>query len=449
MTPTITIALLLVAAPALLVGAIMWRRALLLALPFLVILNGVPLQLGTSLIRIDQLVACLLAMPLALSVIAGERTLRIDTTARWMIAILAMNVAASLAHSPTRGYSLLQCANLASAWIIYLLLTNMVTDAAQLDRLFARCLWAAVAASVLGIGAFVLASAGMPVGGAEVSVRAAETMIRPFGAAGTMLEPNIFGSFMGAMFVFTGAIAAFSLRGAVERRTRLVRWTCALCGLGLLLSFTRSAWIGAIVAILTAVVLGNRLIGSRASQILKPVGVGVAVIAVLLLLPGTTGDFARYKLVNLVNPGSQTALLRILTSTIALQQTLVHPIVGWGTYTFAPLLAEGSDFARFDGWRALWIGNYVLLALHDTGVTGLALWVGMIWSIIANAIRAVRHGAVHSPMLARRTLALVAGVVTLLISFAATTGFSLGYPWLLIGLLALHVRFLQEPAASE
>src|SRR4029079_7760854 len=151
---------------------------------------------------------------------------------------------------------------------------------------------------------------------------------------------------------------------------------------GLVLSFTRSAWIGAIVGLLSVAAVGHRSLGLRTKHILVPPLVGVVIVIVLLLLPGSAGTFLRFKLVNLVNLESPTAVLRLLTYSIALKQTLLHPIIGLGTYSFAPLLAEGSDFARFEGWRGLWIGNYLLLALHDTGAIGLLLWAGLIWSII-------------------------------------------------------------------
>jgi hypothetical protein len=60
-----------VIALAFLVAAIVWRRPLLLALPFLTILNGLTIPVGGSAVRIDQLAACLLAVPLGISAREG------------------------------------------------------------------------------------------------------------------------------------------------------------------------------------------------------------------------------------------------------------------------------------------------------------------------------------------------------------------------------------------
>ncbi len=139
-----------------------------------------------------------------------------------------------------------------------------------------------------------------------------------------------------------------------------------------------------------------------------------------------------------------------MTYSLALDQTATHPIVGWGTFTFAPLTAQGNDFQQFESWRNFWIGNFALLALHDTGAMGLLLWCGMLWSSIARGARAavaLRSIDVHASI---HALALVGAVVSLLIPFLTTTGFSMGYPWLLIGLLGAHGRLAATaPAIPE
>ena len=168
----------------------------------------------------------------------------------------------------------------------------------------------------------------------------------------------------------------------------------------------------------------------------------------LLLLPGTAGDFLRFKFINLVNLESRTATLRLLTYAMAVDQTLAHPFLGWGTFTFAPLVAQGTDFARFEGWRNIWITNFLLLALHDTGIIGGALWIGMLWSLLRRGIRAARLFGDREPELAGRAVALTAMAFSLIIPFLATTGFSLGYPWMMLGVLGAHIRLSKDPTAT-
>ena len=168
-----------------------------------------------------------------------------------------------------------------------------------------------------------------------------------------------------------------------------------------------------------------------------------------MLLPGNAGTLLRFKIFNLVNPASQTAIVRILSYTMALQQTLEHPFIGWGTFTFAPLVAQGSDFQQFDNWRNLWIGNYLLLAAHDTGLVGLGLWIGMLGTIVGRSVTTIRALSVTDPTSASRILALTAAVATLLVAFLATSGFSLGYSWLILGLLGAYRRVATGAAVSR
>jgi len=447
----VTIAVALTAL-ALLIGAtFLWRRALLFALPFLAALNGVPLSIRGSQMRVDQLAACLLCVTLLAAVIHGRRTLRTDATTWWLAAILAMNAISSVLNSPTLGYSLAQCVNLASAWSLYVLVINFIESPRELALFLRRELQAASIACVVAILAFVLAVVGLNLGGAEVSASAATRLTAAYGAFGTLEEPNILGSFAAAHLVL--AVALMTARHDPEMELPsplLLRWVAGTAGMALLLSFTRAAWLGAVFGILFAAMLRpstTERVARRTRMVLPAVAVVIVAVA-LVFSPGDTGALLRFKLSNLVNLESQTAVVRALVYGLAIDQVTTHPIVGWGTFTFAPLVAQGVDFQQFTNWKNLWIGNYLLLALHDTGVIGLALWCGMLWSIIARALRAIRALRTPAPGASDVTLALTTAVVTMLIPFLATNGFSLGFPWLLIGLLGVSARRAATESAS-
>lgn len=430
-----------IALPAIAFAAIRWRRALLLALPFLAVVNGLTIPLGASAVRLDQLAACLLAFALAAAVLAGTRTLRLDATMYWLAALLGVNVLASVLNSPARSYSLAQCGNLASVWIIYVVLVNFLDSRDELEAFFHNLVRAGVTVSVAGIVAYALAVSGIGIGGAEVSNSAVEHLTRAYGAYATMVEPNIFGSFTGALLVLAVGMIAFAEPQPAPARVPRIRMLAAVSAIGLVLSFTRAAWLGVGVAIGWSVILAARDgRHPRNMRMLKPLLAACVIGAVLLVLPGAAGSLFRFKVVNLVNVESQTGALRLLTYALGLQQTAAHPIIGWGTYSFAPLVAQGADFQRFENWRNLWIGNYLLLAVHDTGAIGLTLWIGLLGSILSRGIRAARAVAGRDPSLGGRTLALTLAVASLLVPFLATTGFSLGSSWLLIGLLGAHAR---------
>jgi O-antigen ligase len=454
MPPTAALALAFLALPLLATGAVVWRRALLLALPLLATLNGIAVPAGAASLRLDQLAACALVVPLAAALLTGTRRARTDPVVWWLAAILVANVLSSVLHSPTPAYSLGQCGNLASVWVVYVLLVQFLDTRAELDAFVRRAVWAAALAGGVGVGAYLLAVVGLPVGGAEVSTSAVEHLTRAYGAFGTMVEPNILGSFSGAWLVCALSLLAVAHR-APDLPPRTLRVVAGATAAALVLSFTRAAWLGALVgfgmfALGARRTLGVRLRSARrARRLVVPlVALGVAA-AVLWVLPGGAGALFRFKLLNLVNLESQTGLLRLVTYGLAVQQTAAHPVVGWGTFTFAPLVAEGADFRQFENWRNLWIGNWLLLALHDTGIVGAALWVGMLTTALRRGLRAARALRDVDPALAARTLALTAAVASLLVPFLATTGFSLGWPWLLMGLLGAHARLALPAAPAE
>jgi O-antigen ligase len=412
---------------------------LLMLLPFFVILNGLSIPVAGVSLRADQLATCILVIPFVASTLIGTRRLRIDSTTCWFAALLAMNVAVSVAHSPTPTYSLLQCANLGSVWLIYVVVLNGVDTREQIDVLVRRILWGAVAAGAIATAAYLLAVAGLDVGGAETSTSAATRFTDAYGAYGVMVEPNLLGSFAAAHLVLAAALLA---RGRGPD-ARLARWTAGICAVALLFSFTRAAWIGALaglggVGILRSGPLMQRI---REPRILRPFIAAMAVAVALFVLPGPAGTFFRFKVTNLVNFQTQTGVIRAITYSLALDQTAAHPWIGWGTFTFAPLTAQGADFQQFENWRNLWIGNYALLAVHDTGIIGLGLWVGLLSSILRRGIRAARTFGAPA-------FAITAAFATLLIPFLATSGFSLGYPWLLAGMIGACAR-LAHPSHGE
>jgi O-antigen ligase len=404
---------------------------LVMLLPFLVILNGLSIPIAGVSVRADQLAACLLIVPLAASTLIGARRLHVDSTVAWLAALLAMNVIVSIAHSPTPTYSLLQCANLASVWVIYVVVLNGLDSIEQIGAFVRRVLWAAIVAGTIGVAAYLLAVTGLDLGGAEVSASAATRFTDAYGAYGVMVEPNLLGSFAAAHLVLAAAL----LTRGDGSDARLARWTAGVCAVAMVFSFTRAAWVGAIAGITGVGLLrsGSIVQRIREPRILRPLIAALVVAVALFFLPGPAGTLFRFKLANLVNFQTQTGVIRAVTYALALDQTAAHPWVGWGTFTFAPLTAEGVDFQRFENWRNLWIGNYVLLAVHDTGVIGLGLWIGLLWSIVARGVRAAR-------VVGASAFGVTAAFLTLLIPFLATSGFSLGYPWLLAGILGACAR---------
>ncbi|HET9455496.1 MAG TPA: O-antigen ligase family protein [Gemmatimonadaceae bacterium] len=444
MEPLLLALIVVLAALPLLAGAaIVWRRTLLLALPWLATLNGLPIRLGQNSVRLDQLAAAALLVGLLLAVVAGRRKLYVDGTLRWLAVFFAIGIAASVANSPVPGYSLAQSLNVASVWGVYLLLVNHLETDADRTRFFGSYVASAIVACAVGIAAFALNAVGVPVGGAQTDSSTTETLAMAYGAYGTMFEPNIFGSYSQSAFLIgIGLLALGAATPASGVSARRVRLLIATAAMALVLSFTRAAWVGTIAGLGILLTLAARHFGVRVrwSRILGPAAAVAVASAVMYVVPGPAGDFFRYKADNLLNVFSSTALVRLMSYSLILTNVAEHPILGSGTYSFGPIVAGGADFRSFEGYQKLWIGNWVLAPLHDAGVLGLIAFLGaMIW-LIRRGLRSVRTLRAAHPIAASRALALTVAVIAVLIPFLTATGFPMGWSWMLLGMLGAEVR---------
>ena len=435
----LSLGVILLLVPLVLAGGLvtaLLRRYALLALFCLVPLNGITLPVGHTNVRTDQALAVLMIVGLGLSAAFYRRRLYVDTPLVLIVVLLGLNALATVFVSPAPGYSAMQVLNLTATWAIYAVIVNCVDTVDGADRLTRLFLVLFAAAAVVGIFAFAAGIAGIRTGMANVEGGPLDGG-QAYGAFGTAVEPNIFGSMCQSAFV----VAAAMLLLGVPRRVLL--WAIVVTtGLGLLLSFTRGAWLGAICGLLATALLAP-VVGRRISltPLALPTIAGALGLAWLWTDDGPAGLFFRYKVENLVNPQSETASYRLVSYGLAWEQVLQKPVFGWGTFTFAPLLAQGSDVKELGVEHAIWISNYVLLILHDTGIVGLVVFVLLVVAVLRRGVRAARALiGVDRTESAATVVALMASVIGLLISFLATSGFTFTYPWVVIGLIGAYGR---------
>jgi putative inorganic carbon (HCO3(-)) transporter len=435
----LSLGVILLLVPLVLAGGLvtaLLRRYALLALFCLVPLNGITLPVGHTNVRTDQALGVLMIVGLGLSAAFYRRRLYVDTPLVLIVVLLGLNALATVFVSPAPGYSAMQVLNLTATWAIYAVIVNCVDTVDGADRLTRLFLMLFAAAAVVGIFAFAAGIAGFRTGMANVEGGPLDGG-QAYGAFGTAVEPNIFGSMCQSAFV----VAAAMLLLGVRRRVLL--WAIVVTtGLGLLLSFTRGAWLGAICGLLATALLAP-VVGRRISlaPLALPTIAGALGLAWLWTDDGPAGLFFRYKVENLINPQSETASYRLVSYGLAWEQVLQKPVFGWGTFTFAPLLAQGSDVKELGVEHAIWISNYVLLILHDTGIVGLVVFVLLVAAVLRLGLRAARALiGVDRTESAATVVALVASVIGLLISFLATSGFTFTYPWVVIGLIGAYGR---------
>jgi O-antigen ligase len=411
------------------------RRYTLVLLLCLVPLNGITLALGRTNVRTDQLVTVLMVVGFGLSAVFVRRRPYLDRPLALIIGLLALNALTTVFVSPSRGYSTTQVLSLTASWAIYAVLVNGLRTIDEADHATGVLLAAMTVAAMVGIVAFASAVAGFPIGMANVE---GGINGQAYGAFGTALEPNIFGSMCQSTFVIA---AAMLLLGAHPRR-RVQLWAVVgVTALGLVVSFTRGAWLGALCGLLATALLAP-VVGRRVSlaRFALPAVAGALAGVWLWTDDGPAGVYFRYKIDNLVNPQSETATYRLVSYGLAWAQVLQRPIFGWGTFSYAALLAEGSDVKQLGVDHALWISNYLLLILHDTGIVGLLVFGALIVAVMRLGLRTARALTPERPAAAATVVALVASLIGVLVSFLFTSGFSFTYPWALMGLIGAYGR---------
>jgi O-antigen ligase len=420
---------------ALLAGA--FRRPLLAMLPFLVALNGLAIDIGVN-VHVDQLLAALLAAGLALAVAMRRRRLYVDAVSLCILALLCLNVLSSALNSPVPGYSFQQVLNAGSVFAVYVVITNDLDTIGAVNDFFATSVVAGILCATFGIAMFVLGLAGVTTWGANIG------SVDPgaaYGAYGTLVEPNVYGSYCQLYFIAALGILLLDPPGLGLRLRRRLQVLALTAGLGLFLSFTRGAWLGAICGLIALVVLARR--GLHRSlpirrAVVPLVGAGLALTAVAFS-PSSAGEFFRYKAANLLNAQSATATVRLVTFVVAVAQVAQRPILGWGTYSFAPMTAGGGDFKELIG-HGLWIPNFLLLALHDTGIVGLGVVIALVVAVIVLGRRAVARLRESRLDVAVTETALLAAFIGVLVTSQFASGFSLGYWWLFAGLVGAYAR---------
>jgi O-antigen ligase len=171
-----------------------------------------------------------------------------------------------------------------------------------------------------------------------------------------------------AACLFASILSAARARGAWRAASAA---SAALSGFGVLLTLTRSVWIGAVLGALVVVVMVPSL---RRRILMLTAGAAAALGAVVLSIPGLTTI-----LVDRLAT-SRSVYDRQNTNAAALRAIAEHPLDGIGWTRF---LVEGTDWVRqADGYPItnvdIEVHNVVLSRAAELGLIGAALWVACV-----------------------------------------------------------------------
>ncbi|MFO0702502.1 MAG: O-antigen ligase family protein [Candidatus Andersenbacteria bacterium] len=175
-------------------------------------------------------------------------------------------------------------------------------------------------------------------------------LLRPFG---TFPHANLFGA-----FCVVGLCAYALANKNKDRSSTLEKVGAGLVTLGLIVSFSRSAWLSGLVALLAIFVLGG-----RSRWRVTGTTIVVALLGIVAFVPLLTGRF------NLSEQTQQLDIRNSLSSAAAevLQQ---NPLVGVGLRNFVPVLqARHPDWQPFELQP---VHNVGLLLAAEVGLLGVA-----------------------------------------------------------------------------
>lgn len=299
-------------------------------------------------------------------------------------------------------------ARLGLLFLLYLWLVNQAPEPGWIDRAIAASLILESTVAVLqfihqgDVGLQWLGEIRLdpPAAGLSVIAIGQQVWLRGYGLTP---HPNILG---GILATFLVALLPGYLHAS--GRQRLV-WLAVLVtgSIGLLLSFSRAAWLGVAVGGtgLVSGVLGRASWRRRYRwPLLIPAGLGLAVILVIVMW---RFDLFAVRLRPDASPAEQRSLdERLVLTAIALEIIRRHPLTGIGAGNFSPVSAE--FIGDHPAYLPQPVHNVPLLVMAELGPIGAGLWG---WLTLAPVILTWR--AYRSRQANLRLIAYTAGLLVL------------------------------------
>lgn len=339
---------------------------------------------------------------------------------------LALALGAYL-HAPDFGDTLRHIVRLALMILGYVVTVNLVEGEEDWRKLVSFLYTFGLLEAAYGLLAWLVYVSGIaPATNLGVQVATSLPVPVPYG---TIEEGNIFGSTMGALLVLSLALWLHP-RGIVSRRASGMG--IVLAGTGWLLSLARGAWLGVIVTLPLLWLLYPRNARQRFLHlgillVVAPLAL-LLVLAVILYAPPTVPLVARLQtLARLeVDP---TFSLRTMRWSLAWQDFLLRPFIGWGPATFEQL--HGLQRSR-----PAWLDSLTFKALQEGGLFGLFFLYGFWATAFFSGLRTVLSRA-DSPARGA-VLGLTLGGAVLFLAYHATDATWLAFVWVWLGALVAH-----------
>ena len=360
----------------------------------------------------------------------SNQKIQLETPDYWVFAYVIMNYVSSAFGSSSPSQTLRWALLNNLAVLPYFLIRLLVRDLEMFRKAFRIFLAVGIAESVYGILCYVShhafgTTAGMEVGQYLTDVAA------PFGS---LFEANLFGA-------YTGCAAVLALAIYLIGERRLAYLICFfVASLASAISFSRAALVALVAAGVWVFWQARRsrpeAHRGRAATLVLAIGL------ILLIVVPAVGGVVQERFASLfgeVRLGEESTIGRLIEAQEALQEFSGHRLIGTGTASLQLTFDWGKyvpDWSDHFGW----VGNITVRILHDTGLLGMATFLGFLGSLVWKIRSALRGGGRQVPML----IALSAGALLYGISFQATDATLSAFPWVHLGFLVSAAILTKE-----
>lgn len=364
-------------------------------------------------VLVVSLVACIWLL-------RSNRKIQLETPDYCVLAYVAINYVSSALGSSSPSETLRWALLNNLAVLPYFIIRLLVRDSETFRKAFRILLVVGIAESVYGILCYFSHQAL----GTTVGVLIGHYLSDVSAPYGSLAEPNLFGA-------YAGCTAVLALVVYLMGERRLGYLMCFfVASLAAVLSLSRAALVALVVAVGWVYWQSRH---AREGHRSRTATVILAVGLILLIVGPAVGGVVQQRFGDVFNQGlmEDTTALRLIETYQALQEFSGHPLIGTGTASLQLSFDWGKYIPDWGIYQA-WVGNITVRILHDSGVLGMAAFLGFLFSLAWKIRLGLRGRASRAPLL----VALSAGALLYAISFQATDGTLGAFPWVHLGLLS-------------
>jgi len=383
--------------------------------------------------RPEHFAVVIVSLAVCICLLRSNLEIRLETPDYCVLAYVVMNYVSSTFGSSSPSQTLRWALLNNLAVLSYFLVRLLVRDAEIFGKAFRVLLAVGFVESVYGI----LCYASHQILGTTVGVELGQYLTDIAGPYGSLVEANLFGAYSGCT-----AVLGLGVYLTGERRLRYL--VCFFVGaLATVLSFSRAALAALVVASMWVFWRARDAKEQHRSRVATLV---LAIGLILLIVVPAVGGVVQERFAGLFTQGrlgEESAVGRLIEAQEALQEFSEHRLIGTGTASLQLSFDWGGyvpDWSDHFGW----VGNITVRILHDTGLLGMAAFLGFLGALAWKIRSGLRGRSRQAPML----IALSAGALLYAISFQATDATLSAFPWVHLGFLASATTLVGESNES-